>query len=106
ASVRATAATLFYTLSLHDALPILDPVAHRQIGTLQAFPAAHVDGARVRWSDRDRADGAGGLVVEQRRPAAPVVPAAPHAAVVHRSEEHTSDSSHVSISYAVFCLKK
>src|SRR5437868_14320847 len=23
-----------------------------------------------------------------------------------RSEEHTSDSSHVSISYAVFCLKK
>src|SRR5438067_9879718 len=26
--------------------------------------------------------------------------------VPHRSEEHTSDSSHVSISYAVFCLKK
>src|SRR5437868_9510670 len=27
-------------------------------------------------------------------------------ALVMRSEEHTSDSSHVSISYAVFCLKK
>src|SRR5207249_7479455 len=27
-------------------------------------------------------------------------------AVVIRSEEHTSNSSHVSISYAVFCLKK
>src|SRR5437868_7957255 len=26
--------------------------------------------------------------------------------VILRSEEHTSDSSHVSISYAVFCLKK
>src|SRR5437773_7641257 len=24
----------------------------------------------------------------------------------HRSEEHTSDSSHITISYAVFCLKK
>src|SRR5690349_23110775 len=24
----------------------------------------------------------------------------------HRSEEHTSNSSHVEISYAVFCLKK
>src|SRR5690606_41466911 len=24
----------------------------------------------------------------------------------HRSEEHTSESSHVKISYAVFCLKK
>ena len=23
-----------------------------------------------------------------------------------RSEEHTSDSSHITISYAVFCLKK
>src|SRR5699024_12455096 len=26
--------------------------------------------------------------------------------LVRRSEEHTSNSSHVSISYAVFCLKK
>src|SRR5690625_6641811 len=26
--------------------------------------------------------------------------------VTPRSEEHTSDSSHVAISYAVFCLKK
>src|ERR1035438_10615897 len=25
---------------------------------------------------------------------------------LHRSEEHTSDSSHLGISYAVFCLKK
>src|SRR5690625_1583892 len=27
-------------------------------------------------------------------------------AIEHRSEEHTSNSSHVAISYAVFCLKK
>src|SRR3712207_7123459 len=26
--------------------------------------------------------------------------------IVRRSEEHTSDSSHANISYAVFCLKK
>src|SRR5205814_10636230 len=26
--------------------------------------------------------------------------------IVDRSEEHTSDSSHLGISYAVFCLKK
>src|SRR5690606_41735754 len=31
----------------------------------------------------------------------------PHAgALLFRSEEHTSESSHVKISYAVFCLKK
>src|SRR5207253_4116583 len=29
-----------------------------------------------------------------------------HVSGVDRSEEHTSDSSHVAISYAVFCLKK
>ena len=29
-----------------------------------------------------------------------------YSASINRSEEHTSDSSHVSISYAVFCLKK
>src|SRR4051812_49753260 len=30
----------------------------------------------------------------------------PHVLDESRSEEHTSDSSHMSISYAVFCLKK
>src|SRR5699024_11370249 len=30
----------------------------------------------------------------------------PRWAVAYRSEEHTSELSHVSISYAVFCLKK
>src|SRR5947209_10000365 len=29
-----------------------------------------------------------------------------HLAVGHRSEEHTLNSSHANISYAVFCLKK
>src|SRR5277367_5766422 len=28
------------------------------------------------------------------------------AAVLHRSEEHTSELHHITISYAVFCLKK
>src|SRR5207249_9730015 len=39
-----------------------------------------------------------------------VVPVGFIGAAIHfshvRSEEHTSESSHVSISYAVFCLKK
>src|SRR5690349_23240207 len=30
----------------------------------------------------------------------------PGQGVLHRSEEHTLNSSHVEISYAVFCLKK
>src|SRR5688572_32519184 len=32
--------------------------------------------------------------------------ALPMSAMARRSEEHTSDSSHSQISYAVFCLKK
>src|SRR5258705_53031 len=37
-------------------------------------------------------------------PSAPTVVSLPGS--VGRSEEHTSDSSHLGISYAVFCLKK
>src|SRR5438445_9218060 len=47
--------------------------------------------------------------LDSRRNLEPVtVPAAPRnvSCGVTRSEEHTSDSSHANISYAVFCLKK
>src|SRR6266851_9610191 len=62
-----TATTEIYTLSLHDALPIL----------------------RSEWEDELTRLGA-----DARERGA------------GRSEEHTSESSHITISYAVFCLKK
>src|SRR5690242_21411605 len=77
---NATATTEIYTLSLHDALPI----------SSAALPAAeHVYcHARQRHGRRRRADSA---------------------AVRHRETDRKStrlNSSHMSISYAVFCLKK
>src|SRR5438876_4075002 len=70
-----TATTEIYTLSLHDALPILSCRLPSRV-------------------DRQRDQGRGGLL-RCMRPREE-----------RRSEEHTSDSSHPSISYAVFCLKK
>ncbi len=67
---------------------LIDPVSYRQVGTLQAFAAAHVQGLGIRRRDGDRADRAGRLVVEDRRPGAAVVGALPHAAVVHPDVEH------------------
>ena len=49
---------------------LVDAVAGGEVGPLQAFAAADVDDARIGRRDRDRADRAGGLVVEDRRPRA------------------------------------
>src|SRR5690606_41723199 len=92
--INSTATTEIYTLSLHDALPIfplLDPlfeIIHGNVGPhipvqieqniIDPFEAVAVSGQIVVMFNL------GGK----------------------RSEEHTSDSSHVKISYAVFCLKK
>src|SRR5207302_11048741 len=72
------APTEIYTLSLHDALPI--------------FPA----GRGVRAGRRGRA----GRPADGRR--------APHAGAVRQADRKSTrlNSSHVKISYAVFCLKK
>ena len=59
----------------------VDAVARREIGTLQPFAAAHVDDVRIGRRDGNRADRAGRLVVEDRRPDAAVVGRLPHAAV-------------------------
>src|SRR5437773_7201772 len=69
-----------YTLSLHDALPICAR------GLRQGLPAVP---PRVR---RDHDPGADGPAHREQD--------------LHRSEEHTLNSSHITISYAVFCLKK
>src|SRR5690349_23733158 len=77
------APTRVYTLSLHDALPIF---RKREVG-------AHA-----------------GNGLELVECAAGMAQAATghhrHGDKLERSEEHTSNSSHVEISYAVFCLKK
>src|SRR4051812_49696181 len=71
------ATTEIYTLSLHDALPICPPrVARRQ------------------------------LVGPEERALAPVRPAVPAALGQADRKSTRLNSSHMSISYAVFCLKK
>src|SRR6266581_6315566 len=72
-----TATTEIYTLSLHDALPI----------SCTGGGGGLVDHAR-----QQRCSSSHG--VSQAR------------AARRRSEEHTSELRHPSISYAVFCLKK
>src|SRR5437773_8722132 len=89
---NATATTLIYTLSLHDALPISLCLAARRDGGsdagLRAHPRRH-DGDRRRLHDRP--------------------PARALRARARGAEDRKStrlNSSHITISYAVFCLKK
>src|SRR5690554_7573974 len=87
---NVTATTEIYTLSLHDALPILRSGRARGRGVLRTEPHARPVGPR----------GAARTTSVSRAPrAAPTGPSG-------RSEEHTLNSSHVRNSYAVFCLKK
>src|SRR5690349_23937349 len=77
-----TATTEIYTLSLHDALPILPRRAVRALALVTL---------------RERAAGAAQLIAVRGA-------AVPHRAVDRKSTR--LNSSHVEISYAVFCLKK
>src|SRR5690348_17428828 len=83
--------TEIYTLSLHDALPI----------SLRRWAAAHGDassaGVGARGAGRTRLGGLAGHV--ERIPAA-----SPTVSTDRKSTR--LNSSHPSISYAVFCLKK
>ncbi len=82
-----TATTEIYTLSLHDALPILIVVGAGTSGMMAAISAAE-QGARV-------------LLIEKNKKAGKKL------LMTGRSEEHTSElQSRKRISYAVFCLKK
>src|SRR3712207_7172924 len=94
-----TATTEIYTLSLHDALPIC--LSHRQglhTGT------APVVGDRLGRGTASGPYRSGSYSEPDRRLSAGTRPS--RRAVGLRSEEHTSNSSHANISYAVFCLKK
>src|SRR5256885_9166918 len=78
-----TATTEIYTLSLHDALPISSA------------------GAPVTFSP-EAISSRCSLVMNTRSGITPLS----SATILLRSEEHTSELSHLVISYAVFCLKK
>src|SRR3712207_7068667 len=82
-----TATTEIYTLSLHDALPIFgdDLLLRSFIGACDRLCGSGLLGLR------------GGGALHHLG----------NEFLLHlRSEEHTSNSSHANISYAVFCLKK
>src|SRR3712207_7176617 len=73
-----TATTEIYTLSLHDALPILAIVERAQHAAELACPALRRVGPELRRAER----------------------------VVGDRKSTRLNSSHANISYAVFCLKK
>src|SRR5256885_10026472 len=82
-----TATTEIYTLSLHDALPISAPrVDQSAVQRAQVFVTTTPTGDPGRNADRRRREA---RVLRARR-----------------SEEQRLNSSHLVISYAVFCLKK
>src|SRR5437868_14737124 len=83
-----TATTEIYTLSLHDALPIYRGVVVESIGICSAGSAQALEQARAVHCEGVAAAGAhdSGDMVDRK--------------------STRLNSSHVSISYAVFCLKK
>src|SRR5690606_39492251 len=89
-SFTATPTTAIYTLSLHDALPIYALLHPAGYYTLNNIP----DGPRLKISSAN--------VLKKASPAEEVVQE--HARVDRKSTR--LNSSHVKISYAVFCLKK
>src|SRR2546430_17743639 len=98
-----TATTEIYTLSLHDALPI-------SLGS--RVVKSRANSGRFRAAPRKcsafSARNAGSLPERSSsmKVTPPDVPMPGIAGGENRSEEHTLNSSHSQISYAVFCLKK
>src|SRR3712207_7111884 len=83
-----TATTEIYTLSLHDALPIfrgIESFSVEVLGENRRMLALTAMFAETDYAIEDD-------LLQVRMPL--------------RSEEHTLNSSHANISYAVFCLKK
>src|SRR5690606_42130562 len=90
------------TLSLHDALPIYLDTRHRPDAVQRRYVLVHVEahGTALNWlSER--------ILTIVEAPSIEInEPAVRRDDGEERSEEHTSEPSHVKISYAVFCLKK
>src|SRR3712207_7340193 len=88
-----TATTEIYTLSLHDALPILNPRQKQRYSMLQASLLQTLDLRELKGGDF----AFGALLTDLQR------------LVTNRMKDRKStrlNSSHANISYAVFCLKK
>src|SRR3712207_8452026 len=96
---KDTATTEIYTLSLHDALPILRRLGDRlRIGHVVLLPLH--EWLNIDWRNEP------GLVPQRGDLASPVMSAG---ASLHSHQDRKStrlNSSHANISYAVFCLKK
>src|SRR5438477_9658626 len=82
-----TATTEIYTLSLHDALPISAPAGHEQHDMTAAADQVHDPFGVVRIGVAEPHEMRIGHAVQDRK-------------------STRLNSSHMSISYAVFCLKK
>src|SRR5207302_9755150 len=95
----ATTTTSIYTLSLHDALPIFHHRPGRVVGRHSFRHAAHRPPHRVRAARR------AARAPQPLRRARRGVPRDGDAVVLDRKSTRLN-SSHVKISYAVFCLKK
>jgi hypothetical protein len=65
----------------------VDAVARGEVRALISLAAAYIDDVRIGRRDRDRADRARRLIVEDRHPGSAVVGRLPHAAVVEADEE-------------------
>src|SRR5690606_40663303 len=94
------ASTVIYTLSLHDALPIsVGPFTYSStIGRNKHLIPGEVIAAVINGSQE--------FFDTLKQYGVDVHFMGGETADVGRSEEHTSELSHVKISYAVFCLKK
>src|SRR5205814_7060532 len=90
-----------YTLSLHDALPILRAQQRR---VRKSRPRR--DFARSRPLGRKHHGGHAVGPVAERRPRADAAGVRARAAAIQDRKSTRLNSSHLGISYAVFCLKK
>src|SRR3712207_8918803 len=96
-----TATTEIYTLSLHDALPILTE-ADAEVAD---FARRHLQGKDSRSALR-LAEAINGAVSYLSGATEVTTTASDALKLGKRSEEHTSELQSRNISYAVFCLKK
>src|SRR5439155_17346646 len=100
---NATPTTVIYTLSLHDALPIYLAEPGIMSADLASLPAAThhegeiVQGTIVKITDTD-------VLVDVGMKSEGVLPVGEFKTQDRKSTR--LNSSHVAISYAVFCLKK
>src|SRR5207249_11695096 len=101
--ISAPATTAIYTLSLHDALPILTGFQDRA----HQVRRIHLNKERARKKFLQRGKGwEFGLIGRQRQGFRVLRPERHRKGPLGDRKSTRLNSSHVSISYAVFCLKK